>query len=216
MENYIYVLHCNENKIYIGITYDIIRRLNDHLIGRGPNFTKKYRPKRLIHLFKCSDNEFMKGYHYENMFTWYYQQYFGLNAYGGQPVYYKNHKLGKIKKLTGTSFEKIEKQFIKIHKDTLLPSMYNCHKVDNSHLRGGRFKIKTMPEQVEYCFFKNYMELVLASNYLLKSKFYKINNIEVYHIEPYCNCMYCKSYTKNQIQADYNHVNIKYIQTIKH
>lgn len=52
---FLYVLECNNNKIYVGITYGIKKRILQHLEGRGATFTKKNPPLQCIELFELDD-----------------------------------------------------------------------------------------------------------------------------------------------------------------
>jgi predicted GNAT superfamily acetyltransferase len=45
---YMYVLECNDQTLYTGITPDLSQRLNKHNSGRGAAYTKTRRPVRLI------------------------------------------------------------------------------------------------------------------------------------------------------------------------
>ena len=46
---YVYVLKCERNRYYIGITDNIERRLNKHQRGVGARFTKQNRPEELLY-----------------------------------------------------------------------------------------------------------------------------------------------------------------------
>ncbi len=42
---YVYILRCNDNLLYVGITNDLERRVNEHNNGKLPNaYTYKRRP----------------------------------------------------------------------------------------------------------------------------------------------------------------------------
>lgn len=56
----LYVLECDENKYYIGMTTDIVRRYNQHMAGKGCWFTRLYKPIRILELKStgtCIDSE---------------------------------------------------------------------------------------------------------------------------------------------------------------
>ena len=46
----IYVLECEEGKYYIGITLDFNKRLAQHLAGKGAQWTRLYRPLRVVEI----------------------------------------------------------------------------------------------------------------------------------------------------------------------
>ena len=48
---YVYILtNVSRNVMYIGVTYDLERRLADHGDGRGGTFTRRYRVNTLVHV----------------------------------------------------------------------------------------------------------------------------------------------------------------------
>ena len=49
-EYLLYVLGCEDNTYYVGMTTDIVRRFNQHISGKGCWFTRKYKPIRIIEL----------------------------------------------------------------------------------------------------------------------------------------------------------------------
>jgi predicted GIY-YIG superfamily endonuclease len=71
----IYVLKCENNKYYIGKTKDIESRYNDHCNGNGSEFTKKYKPIKIIDIIKNADEfeedkqvkKYMSKYGIENV-----------------------------------------------------------------------------------------------------------------------------------------------------
>ncbi|MCL9809588.1 GIY-YIG nuclease family protein [Flavobacterium luminosum] len=50
MKNYfVYILECNDNSYYTGITNDFERRLDEHLSGKNPkSYTYERRPLKLV------------------------------------------------------------------------------------------------------------------------------------------------------------------------
>ena len=44
----IYVLRLEENKYYVGRTNSLIDRIEAHVMGRGSEWTRQYKPKKLI------------------------------------------------------------------------------------------------------------------------------------------------------------------------
>lgn len=54
--NYIYILtNCNNKVLYIGVTNDLRRRINEHKSGQNDGFTKKYRVHKLVYFEEYSD-----------------------------------------------------------------------------------------------------------------------------------------------------------------
>jgi putative endonuclease len=49
MEAYMYILKCGEGKFYVGSTKNLKRRIEEHQLGIGANFTKKNRPISLVY-----------------------------------------------------------------------------------------------------------------------------------------------------------------------
>jgi putative endonuclease len=52
---YVYILASTSRSLYIGVTCDIERRLNQHRGGRGGRFTGSYRNRWLVHLETTND-----------------------------------------------------------------------------------------------------------------------------------------------------------------
>jgi hypothetical protein len=50
--HWIYILRCNDNVIYIGETTRLYKRLMEHKNGEGSDTTRKYKPYKLIGLYK--------------------------------------------------------------------------------------------------------------------------------------------------------------------
>ena len=49
MKGYMYILLCANGQYYTGSTNDLERRLAQHQIGEGANFTKKHLPVKLVY-----------------------------------------------------------------------------------------------------------------------------------------------------------------------
>lgn len=45
----VYVMASRSRVLYIGVTNDLVRRVEEHKRGLVPGFTSKYRVKRLVH-----------------------------------------------------------------------------------------------------------------------------------------------------------------------
>ncbi len=58
MTGFVYILRCSDDRLYIGSTIDLERRIQEHNSGQGANFTKKRFPVTLIYFeeyFKIED-----------------------------------------------------------------------------------------------------------------------------------------------------------------
>lgn len=61
MVHWVYVLECEDNMIYIGETIHLNTRFIEHLTGNGGATTSKYKPYKLIGLYRVNENHsFMK------------------------------------------------------------------------------------------------------------------------------------------------------------
>ena len=47
---FVYIIECNNQKLYTGITIDIAERLICHELGKGAKFTKNKGPFKLVYL----------------------------------------------------------------------------------------------------------------------------------------------------------------------
>jgi predicted GIY-YIG superfamily endonuclease len=75
----IYVLELEQNKIYVGITYNLNLRYAQHLTGRGAKWTRLYKPQRILEVIV--DDVSLKK---ENEITQKYMETFGKdNVRGG-------------------------------------------------------------------------------------------------------------------------------------
>jgi len=45
---YVYIMASSSDTLYIGITNDLIRRVNEHKEGKIPGFSRKYSCKKLV------------------------------------------------------------------------------------------------------------------------------------------------------------------------
>lgn len=50
---YIYILRCNDESLYTGITTDIVRRYEEHEKGKGAKYTKARGVKKIEVSFQC-------------------------------------------------------------------------------------------------------------------------------------------------------------------
>lgn len=52
---YLYVLRCNDDSFYTGITTDVQRRLEEHQSGQGARYTRAHRPVTLVAAWRYVD-----------------------------------------------------------------------------------------------------------------------------------------------------------------
>ena len=54
---YIYILRCNDNSLYTGITTDVIRRFNEHLADnkKGAKYTRKHIPIKIESIWETAN-----------------------------------------------------------------------------------------------------------------------------------------------------------------
>jgi putative endonuclease len=54
---YVYILRCEDNSLYTGITTDVERRFSEHLgkNGKGAKYTKVHKPVKIEKVFSCCD-----------------------------------------------------------------------------------------------------------------------------------------------------------------
>ncbi len=53
---FVYALKCEDNRYYIGKTANPKFRLNNHFTGGGSEWTKEYKPLKVVELIKDCDN----------------------------------------------------------------------------------------------------------------------------------------------------------------
>ena len=49
---FMYIAQCNNRAYYIGSTDNVLKRIQIHNQGQGAEYTKKYRPIKLVHFEK--------------------------------------------------------------------------------------------------------------------------------------------------------------------
>ncbi len=55
MNWYIYLIRCENNSLYTGITTDLKKRFNAHKIGKGAKYTKIFKPVRIEVAFEVEN-----------------------------------------------------------------------------------------------------------------------------------------------------------------
>ena len=53
--HFVYIMSSQTRMLYIGMTNDLVRRVDEHKSGRFPGFSSKYRTKRLVYYEETSD-----------------------------------------------------------------------------------------------------------------------------------------------------------------
>jgi hypothetical protein len=100
---YIYVLELENNKYYVGKTLNPNLRLDQHFNSSGSQWTKKYKPKKVLEIIPNCDN------FDEDKYTLKYMEQCGINnVRGGSFCELKLNKdnLGTIKKMLSSSTDK--------------------------------------------------------------------------------------------------------------
>jgi len=46
---YVYAIKCDDDSIYIGQTHDLKKRWQEHVSGKGADWTKSHKPKQIVH-----------------------------------------------------------------------------------------------------------------------------------------------------------------------
>jgi putative endonuclease len=49
MKAFMYILKCANEQFYVGSTTDLDKRINEHQLGEGANFTRKHLPVELVY-----------------------------------------------------------------------------------------------------------------------------------------------------------------------
>ena len=50
---FVYIIKCRDNRLYTGISNDVVRRVAEHNKGRGCRFTKYRYPVQLVYQEEC-------------------------------------------------------------------------------------------------------------------------------------------------------------------
>jgi len=56
MNWYLYILLCNDNSLYTGITLNPNQRFLDHKSGKGGRYTRSHKPTKILYLEKLTDH----------------------------------------------------------------------------------------------------------------------------------------------------------------
>jgi len=52
MDYFVYILKCEDDSLYTGITTDLERRFEEHKNGIGGNYTRAHKVKKILHTEK--------------------------------------------------------------------------------------------------------------------------------------------------------------------
>jgi len=52
---YVYILANRSRTLYVGVTNDVHRRVRDHRLGTGSDFTRRYMVRRLVYVESTTD-----------------------------------------------------------------------------------------------------------------------------------------------------------------
>lgn len=55
---YVYMLRCENDSIYTGITTDVEKRFQKHLKGEGAKYTRSRKPKEICTIFEVENRSF--------------------------------------------------------------------------------------------------------------------------------------------------------------
>lgn len=85
LKSYAYVLECSDNKYYVGIAYNLNKRLKSHFSNKGGSvFTKIYKPIRCIATYDLNTESRDESELIENLLTIHYAKIYGYeNVAGG-------------------------------------------------------------------------------------------------------------------------------------
>ncbi|MCW5589190.1 MAG: GIY-YIG nuclease family protein [Legionellales bacterium] len=53
---YVYLLECEHNRFYTGITTDPERRWQQHVSGRGAKFTRAFKPLKMVRVWDVGES----------------------------------------------------------------------------------------------------------------------------------------------------------------
>ena len=52
---YIYIIQCEDDSLYTGITTDVERRFNEHKSGTAANYTRSHKPVKIVYIEECEN-----------------------------------------------------------------------------------------------------------------------------------------------------------------
>jgi len=90
----IYILKLEDGKYYVGQTNKLEQREKEHFSGKGANFTRKFKPHKLIRTFKTGTHNNKKALLYETFITLLVMNHYGWqNVKGGKLLNLNQRKI---------------------------------------------------------------------------------------------------------------------------
>ncbi len=62
---YVYILQCNDNSLYTGVTNDLIKRMKTHESGKGSKYVKAKGFRQLLRFKKCENKIRAQQFEYQ-------------------------------------------------------------------------------------------------------------------------------------------------------
>ena len=62
---YTYMIRCEDNSIYTGITNNVENRLNKHILGKGAKYTKSHKAKKVEAVWRSKDKSLASKLEYQ-------------------------------------------------------------------------------------------------------------------------------------------------------
>ncbi len=153
---FVYVLKLEQGKYYIGISRNVNKRIDNHCIGEGAAWTKKYAPIRIISVDPLPCNKKKEAEEYEDERTQRLIRRFGKNnVRGGSYVAVDQEKLNAIidkKPIKTWDYKKNKpKHHIKVNVKKKFPIGSHVE-----HETFGRGKVSSIENQNVKVFFDEY------------------------------------------------------------
>ncbi|MCR5417506.1 MAG: GIY-YIG nuclease family protein [Lachnospiraceae bacterium] len=61
---YVYILRCEGETLYTGITTDVMRRYEEHVSGKGARYTRAHKPLHIAAVFRVEDLKIAARFEY--------------------------------------------------------------------------------------------------------------------------------------------------------
>lgn len=55
MKYFVYIIRCHDNSLYTGITTNVQRRYQQHILGNGAKYTRAHKPRSLEAYWSCAN-----------------------------------------------------------------------------------------------------------------------------------------------------------------
>lgn len=53
---YLYILRCDDDTLYTGVTVDVEKRFRAHLTGKGAKYTRSHKPTTIVYRERCGNH----------------------------------------------------------------------------------------------------------------------------------------------------------------